>query len=336
MMKYLKKYNLFESSVSLEGELQDIFLEVNDELYWSVRCWEQKDNYVVIIELVDEDFEYELEGLQPSAIVVDSISRAIDFMTSNGFESSITFETDNDNQFEEITLDEVSDLDVWPNNFIRVEFIKIKVLERYKFIEVLDLLSYEKELAHIENQFVDLPKQDLTEIAMDLEDIGVRFYTEILIASIWQGEELQQSRRKTSDGEWFTYYKTKDYYTGDKFFEKNSIKSVTSEMMNSIINVKPKNELDELFNNENIKRHFSNQIKKEAAIFSSKLKEGWMPCFVVSKMPIGKNWEMKQNLVDAFFELREKTLGLCNYEIVFLPTDEEPSIIFIDKKYIKS
>ena len=42
----------------------------------------------------------------------------------------ITFENTDDvykggsTGFEEITLEEVSDLDVWPNNFIRIEFWK--------------------------------------------------------------------------------------------------------------------------------------------------------------------------------------------------------------------
>ena len=71
----------------------------------------------------DEDEEYELEGLTPSESVLESIQRSIEFMTENGFSNyQITFENEGDNQYEEISLEEVKDLDVWPNNFIRVEF----------------------------------------------------------------------------------------------------------------------------------------------------------------------------------------------------------------------
>jgi hypothetical protein len=46
-------------------------------------------------------------------------------MNSEGFTHyQITFDNEDDNQYEEITLEEVSDLDVWPNNFIRIEFWK--------------------------------------------------------------------------------------------------------------------------------------------------------------------------------------------------------------------
>jgi hypothetical protein len=106
-------------------------------------------------------------------------------------------------------------------------------------------------------------------------------------------------------------------------------------MIHSIILTKSQDEITNLFNNDLVKRHFTESIEEEAINFKSKIGQGWMPCFAVTKMKIGKDWEMKQNLVDVFFELREKTVNLCEYEIVFLPTAEEPSIILIDKKYIQ-
>ena len=123
-MKHLKTYKIFES---VGVDLTDILLEINDETYWQAECWpeSQTGKWVVIIKTVDEDEEYELEGQRPLPIVIESIERAIDFMNGEGFTNyQITFDNEDDNQYEEITLEEVSDLDVWPNNFIRIEFWK--------------------------------------------------------------------------------------------------------------------------------------------------------------------------------------------------------------------
>lgn len=123
-MKWLKTYKIFES---VGGDLTDILLEINDETLWKSECWSesQTGKWVVIIKTVDEDEEYELEGQRPLPIVIESIERAIDFMNGEGFTNyQITFDNEDDNQYEEINLEEVSDLDVWPNNFIRIEFWK--------------------------------------------------------------------------------------------------------------------------------------------------------------------------------------------------------------------
>ena len=139
-MKYIKSYTLYERVSeetkifeSVGGDLPDIFLEVNDEPIWKAEVWpdSQHGKWIVVIQTVDEDEEYELEGQTPLPIVIESIERAIDFMNGEGFTNyGITFENTDDvykggsTGFEEITLEEVSDLDVWPNNFIRIEFWK--------------------------------------------------------------------------------------------------------------------------------------------------------------------------------------------------------------------
>jgi hypothetical protein len=123
-MRHLKSYKIFES---VGVDLPDILLEINDELLWKAECWadSQEGKWVVVIQTVDEDEEYELEGQTPPQSVIETIERTIDFMNSEGFTNyQITFETDEDNQYEEVTLEEVSDLDVWTNNFIRIEFWK--------------------------------------------------------------------------------------------------------------------------------------------------------------------------------------------------------------------
>lgn len=123
-MKHLKTYKLFES---VGGDLPDILIEINDEPLWKAECWadSQQGKWVVVIQTVDEDDEYELEGQTPPPVVIEAIERAIDFMSSEGFTNyQITFETDEDDQYEEISLQEVNGLDVWSNNFIRIEFWK--------------------------------------------------------------------------------------------------------------------------------------------------------------------------------------------------------------------
>ena len=129
-MRHLKTYMLFES---VGEDLSDILLEINDETYWKAECWSESQDgkWVVVIQTVDDDEEYELEGQTPLPIVIESIERAIDFMNKEGFTHyQITFENDDDirkggsAEFEEITLEDVPGLDVWPNNFIRIEFWK--------------------------------------------------------------------------------------------------------------------------------------------------------------------------------------------------------------------
>ena len=123
-MKYLKSYKLFES---VGNDLPDILLEINDESLWKAECWpdSQAGKWIVVIQTVDKDEEYELEGQTPPPIVIECIERSIDFMNSEGFTNcGITFEMEEDDQIEEIDIDALSDLDVWPNNFIRIEFWK--------------------------------------------------------------------------------------------------------------------------------------------------------------------------------------------------------------------
>jgi hypothetical protein len=123
-MRHLKSYKIFES---VGQDLPDIFLEVNDEPIWKAEVWpdSQSGKWIVVIQTVDEDEEYELEGQTPPPVVIESIERAIEFMNDEGFTNyGITFEIEEDDQIEEIDVDGLSDLDVWHNNFIRIEFWK--------------------------------------------------------------------------------------------------------------------------------------------------------------------------------------------------------------------
>ena len=127
-MKHLRRFN--ENLNSIGQDLQDILLEINDESLWKAESW-YEEKWIVIIRTIDEDEEYELEGQTPLPIVIETIERAIDFMSGSGFTNhQITFENtdlnfyDVFNQFSIINLEDLPDLDVWPNNFIRIEFTK--------------------------------------------------------------------------------------------------------------------------------------------------------------------------------------------------------------------
>ena len=123
-MKHLRRFN--ENLNSIGQDLQDILLEINDESLWKAESW-YEEKWIVIIRTIDEDEEYELEGQTPLPIVIESIERAIDFMSGSGFTNhQITFENTDDvfNQFSIINLEDLPDLDVWPNNFMRIEFTK--------------------------------------------------------------------------------------------------------------------------------------------------------------------------------------------------------------------
>ena len=124
-MKWLKTYKIFES---VGGYLTDILLEINDENIWKAECWSesQTGKWVIVIktEFSDLDEENWTEVRQtPPPIVIETVERSIDFMNGEGFTNyQITFDNEDDNQYEEINLEEVSDLDVRSNNFIRIEF----------------------------------------------------------------------------------------------------------------------------------------------------------------------------------------------------------------------
>ncbi len=129
-MKYIKTYTkLFESVIE---DLQDILLEINDEPIWNATSWSNinNDKFYVIIQTIDEDEEYELEGQTPTPVVIECINRVVNFMNGEGFTNyQITFEEESesfklDDDTINITLDDLSNLDVWSNSNIRIEFWK--------------------------------------------------------------------------------------------------------------------------------------------------------------------------------------------------------------------
>lgn len=119
-MKHLKSYKLFES---VGQDIEEMLIEINDELYWKAKCCAAEFGWDIIIEVVDEDPEYELEGQTPPPVIVETIERLIDYMAQNDFDKyRITYEEDDNDEIAEVSVEEVSKLDVWSNQFIRVEF----------------------------------------------------------------------------------------------------------------------------------------------------------------------------------------------------------------------
>jgi len=145
-MKHLKTYKIFESHDDVDTNvLRDILLEINDDGYWKTNFWKvdgqdrlyyfyngdkNTSGYVVIIETIRQDVEGEFEGLKPPPVVIETIKILIDYMNSEGFtEHRITFEEVESEDsvimsFDSDDVDGLADLEVWSNNFIRIEFWK--------------------------------------------------------------------------------------------------------------------------------------------------------------------------------------------------------------------
>jgi hypothetical protein len=143
-MKHLKTYKIFESHDDVDTNvLRDILLEIDDDGDWKTNFWKvdaqdriyyfyngdkNTNGYVVIIETIRQYEEHEFEGLKPPPVVIETIKRLIYYMNSEGFtEHRITFEeeeSDSIMSFDPDDVDGLSDLEVWSNNFIRIEFWK--------------------------------------------------------------------------------------------------------------------------------------------------------------------------------------------------------------------
>jgi len=126
-MKHIKSYKLFESDESIEFDLEDIFLEVNDDSSWkaSVYSGSKGQKYYVIIQTQNENAM--LKNTTLPNLIIESIKRSIDFMKSNGFSDCIVTLEDpfSEKKLTSPTdLDSLENLDMKPDNYIRIEFSK--------------------------------------------------------------------------------------------------------------------------------------------------------------------------------------------------------------------
>ena len=131
-MKHLKTYKIFESHDDVDTNiLRDILIEINDEDFWKANFWKEwrfRNGllHVVIIETIYEDEEHEFEGLTPPPVVIETIKEVINYMNGEGFTNHrITLEEEESDSimpFDSDDVDGLADLEVWSNNFIRIEF----------------------------------------------------------------------------------------------------------------------------------------------------------------------------------------------------------------------
>ena len=349
-MKYLKKFKLFEFSnpyESIIGDMQDIannFISEMSKKYdlrlgkpfdkekancsWFTKVffdWAKSKSIPVEIVYFDSDVEAHIAPL-----IGDKV---IDFAVKQ-----FTKEP-NDNY----KILEIDDYKKW--GYQKAEILKdfpewatvrdAQILERYRMLDYLNLSDFEDKLNLIENTFKSLPKDEILDCIMELTDVGLSFDKSILIHCLWKGEELIQSKDRTTSDGFFTNLKTKDFWTGEGIFGKKTIKILMTEQVEALFNIKTQPEIEQFTNNDMVVRTFTKSIKEEAEQFEQWLNDGWMPCFVIARQKSLKfNPFPKPEVVDALKDVREKLYNIYGYEMILFPTAEEPSFLFIDKKYI--
>lgn len=208
--------------------------------------------------------------------------------------------------------------------------------ERYNYVDIMDFTDDQiKKLDEIQEVFNQIPKQDIEECIIDLEDIGYNYTKGVLVSLLWRGGTLNTGKVHTSTGESFTYFTTKDFYkTSNNIFDSDDFKLMNCEIIQSICDTKSESEVERLFANDAIKSHFHGSIIKEIENFDTYIEEGFVHCVTISKLDFLKNWTLNQEKIDVIFELRERVSAICGYDIVFAPPINNPSLVFLDKKYL--
>lgn len=211
------------------------------------------------------------------------------------------------------------------------------VNEKYKFTEIMEFSDEQlKKLDEIEKVYSQIPIDDLEQCAMGLEDIGYNYYRGCVLAILWRGDKLNSSRLHTSDDISFNCLYTSDFHKKtSNIFDSENFKVLNIELIQSLWLTKTQQEITQVFDNEMIKSHFHNSILREIEQFDDYIQEGFIPCVSISKLNCLKNWTLNPQKVDAIYEFKQRVNSLYNYEIVFAPNIDEPSIILVDKKYIK-
>ena len=146
-MKYIKKINEFYYKHGKVSEvIDDILLEINDMAYFTAISWSIPDNTEVVVVKFDEDLvnriassvdideEFE-DGIKLDNDIKETIKRLLDFMTESGYNHVMEIGTDDippgeqdisdyRRVFEIEELDD-SDLTLWPDEYIRLDFTKL-------------------------------------------------------------------------------------------------------------------------------------------------------------------------------------------------------------------
>ena len=208
--------------------------------------------------------------------------------------------------------------------------------EKYKSIELFNLSDdKDDKFNSIEKIFSELPKDDILDCLMDLTDIGVSFYKEMLNPCLWKGEGLIQLNTQNSDNELFKSLATSDFWSvGDNIFSRKNIKISNLEMIESILRSKSQQEIQSLLNSEIIFNNFKQMITSEVDDFNELISQDWIPCLLISKLKLKNNWIYDKKIINTLQEIRDKVFNLYNYEMIFFPEVKEPSLLFVDNKFI--
>ena len=210
--------------------------------------------------------------------------------------------------------------------------------EKYKSIELFNLSDdKDDKFNSIEKIFSELPKDDILDCLMDLTDIGVSFYKEMLNPCLWKGEGLIQLNTQNSDNELFKSLATSDFWSvGDNIFSRKNIKISNLEMIESILRYKSQQEIQSLLNSEIIFNNFKQMITSEVDDFNELISQDWIPCLLISKLKLKNNWIYDKKIINTLQEIRDKVFNLYNYEMIFFPEVKEPSLLFVDNKFIST
>ena len=212
--------------------------------------------------------------------------------------------------------------------------------ERYQYIDKLELNEFEDGLAEIEKTFLEIPKDEILDIVTEFENFSKSpIERGDLRPLLWQSDvDIVKKRISTSFDQTLFYYETEDFYkmSSQSIQSRRGIKFIESETLETFFRIKTEAEIEYLLGFDVVKSHFTTSIKDEAKGFSSMIQSGWMPCLAMCNLKFLKNWQQSTEKIDLLFSITERLDEFLDYQMVFLPKSEEPSIIFIHKKYIKN
>ena len=154
---------------------------------------------------------------------------------------------------------------------------------------------------------------------------------------LWKGEGLIQLNTQNSDNELFKSLATSDFWSvGDNIFSRKNIKISNLEMIESILRSKSQQEIQSLLNSEIIFNNFKQMITSEVDDFNELISQDWIPCLLISKLKLKNNWIYDKKIINTLQEIRDKVFNLYNYEMIFFPEVKEPSLLFVDNKFIST
>lgn len=221
-----------------------------------------------------------------------------------------------------------------------------KAFERYLWIEDLfnDLEYFpsrkKRILDKIEEEFSKLPKSEIEDFLIDLEEIGLDLNSINLQSFLWRGGELNKKKAQTSFGEQFYYFEISDFHKMSSlaFSQRPDLDYCHPELLDSIYKTKSREEFDQIIGLPYVKRWFLSEIDKDIDIFQRRLKEGWIPSIALS--PVGnetrflKWWQVSPDKCDAIWRLA-KRLEDIGWSMIFFPPPDSPKLLFVQTSYIR-